>query len=146
MPSARRARLVRSGAVFGLSLLLASCGDDGHVDVYPVSGNVTFGSEIPVGAQVVLHPQGSTLPENVVAMGTVGPDGRFEIGTYDVADGAPAGEYKATVEWFKVVKTEGGAGRGPNVLPRQYTDPAKSPISVSVAEGTNELPPIVIRR
>jgi hypothetical protein len=127
-------------------LSLASCSDDGHVDVYPVSGSVKFGSEIPVGAQVVLHPQGSALPESVVAMGTVGPDGRFEIGTYDVADGAPAGEYKATIEWFKVVKAEGGAGRGPNVLPRRYTDPAKSPVSISVAAGSNQLPDIVIRR
>lgn len=145
-PLTEGVRFARAAALVGMPLLLASCSDGGHVDVYPVSGSVKFGNEIPAGAQIVLHPQRATLPENVVAMGTVGPDGKFEIGTYDVADGAPPGEYKATIEWFKVVKAEGGAGRGPNVLPRQYTDPAKSPVTVTVAEGANALPDIVIRR
>lgn len=143
MPAA--IRLTRT-SLLGLPLLLASCGDDGRIEVHPVSGTVKFGDQIPVGAQIVLHPQGGVLPENVVAMGTVAPDGRFEIGTYDVADGAPAGEYKATIEWFKVVKAEGGAGRGPNVLPRRYTDPVTSPLSISVAEQSNQIPDIVIRR
>ena len=139
-------RVFGTGAAVGLSLLLASCGDDGHIEVYPVSGSVKYGDEIPAGAQIALHPVGGVLPENLVAMGTVAPDGTFTIGTYDAADGAPAGEYKATIQWFKVVKSEGGVGRGPNVLPQRYTDPAKSPITVTVAEGSNELSPIAISR
>ena len=129
-----------------LAVVLASCSDDGQVPVYPVSGTVKFGSEVPVGAQVVLHPVGPAAAENVVATGTVGPDGTFKVGTYDSADGAPAGEYKATLQWFKVVKGDGGVGRGPNVLPRNYADPAKTPVTLTVAEAATEVPPIVIKR
>lgn len=129
-----------------VAVVLASCSDDGQVPVYPVSGTVKFGSEVPVGAQVVLHPISPSAPENTVATGIVGPDGSFKVGTYDSADGAPAGEYKATLQWFKVVTGDGGTGRGPNVLPKQYADPAKTPLKVTVADAATEMPPIVIKR
>ena len=132
-------------SLLGTALLLASC-SDGSVTVHPVSGTVKVGKEIPVGAQVVLHPQGHALPSNLAPTGTVDADGKFTIGTYDVADGAPAGAYKATVLWFKMVSGAGGTGRGPNVLPAKYADPTKTPVEVTVAEGANELPPIEIAR
>lgn len=142
----RSRRFAVPAGLVGLSTLLASCSDDGHVEVYPVSGTVKFGAEVPVGAQIALHPVGAVVPENLVAMGTVAPDGTFSIGTYDAADGAPAGEYKATIQWFKVVKSEGGVGRGPNVLPKKYADPKTSPVVVKVAEAPTDLGSIAITR
>jgi hypothetical protein len=129
----------------GCCLLLASCSDDSRVPVYPVGGTVSFGREVPVGAVVVLHPADSSAATELAPMGVVGPDGRFEVGTYDDRDGAPAGTYKATFQWFKVVSNGSGSGRGPNVLPRNYADPAKSPVTVLVGEGSNEVPSVVIR-
>lgn len=142
----RSRRFAVPAGLVGLSTLLASCSDDGHVDVYPVSGTVKFGADVPAGAQITLHPVNAAVPENLVAMGTVGADGSFRIGTYDAADGAPVGEYKATIQWFKVVKSEGGVGRGPNVLPKKYADPKTSPVLVKVADAPTDLGSITITR
>ena len=146
-PETRRARPV------GLSLLatlvigaalaigLTGCGkSESRVKVYPVSGTVTFNGEPAEGAQVILHPQGHALPENLAPLGTVKADGSFQIGVYENNDGAPAGDYVATVEWLKVVQTEGGAGRGPNVLPAEYAKADTSPVKLTVKQETNDLP------
>lgn len=143
--SGRALRAAGPAAVAGLSLLLASCGED-HLAVFPVSGTMKVGNEVPEGAQIALYPLSRSLPENIIPVGKVAADGTFKIGTYDVADGAPAGDYKATIQWFKVVKSDGGVGRGPNVLSRDYSDPEKTPVTVKVAEGANDLPPIVIKK
>lgn len=129
----------------GSLLTLAACNGESQVPVYPVAGTVTYGQVVPVGAVVVLHPADPTAATDIAPMGVVGPDGRFEVGTYDDRDGAPAGTYKATFQWFKVVSNGAGSGRGPNVLPRSYSDPAKTPVTVLVSEGSNEVPTVVIR-
>ena len=128
----------------GASLLLVGCGEDERVAVYPTSGSIRFGDSIPTGAQIVLHPQGHVLPPDANPTAQVGSDGTFAVGTYSVGDGAPAGVYKATVQWFKVVSNEGGSGRGPNVLPRNYADPQATPLAITVVEGENAIPPIEI--
>jgi hypothetical protein len=140
MNAANRWTLIFSA---GLVVLvgLAGCKGEARVPVFPVTGQVnTFDGEIPAGANVTLHAQ-SPVPGDVAPVGKVQPDGSFQIGTYDVADGAPAGEYVVTVEWFKPVEQ----GRGPNVLPKKYSTPASSPVRVSVSAATN-IPPITITR
>jgi len=139
-----RTRLLMSFAASG-TLLIASCSES-TVPVHPVAGMVTFENRPPSGALVVLHPQGATLPQDLIPTGIVQPDGTFQIGTYDSGDGAPAGTYKATFQWFKVVSGAGGSGRGPNVLPAAYADPRQTPVEIVVGEGPNDLPPVVIRR
>ena len=54
------------------------------------------------------------------------------------------GEYTATVQWFKLVVGDGGAGRGPNVLPPKYSRAETSPIKVAVKSEATQLQPIVI--
>jgi hypothetical protein len=129
-----------------LASTLAGCSGEARVPVHPVAGKVSFNGQVPEGAQVVLHPRGHTLPPDVVAQGIVRNDGSFKVGVYQADDGAPPGDYVATVQWFKVVASEGGGGRGPNVIPKTYSDPATSPIQVSVKEGANSLPPIEIKQ
>jgi hypothetical protein len=85
--------------------------------------------------------------EGVAPTGRVQPDGSFAISTYAEADGAPAGEYVLTVQWFKIVAEAGGGGSGgPNVIPRKYSSPDSSPVKVSVASGPTHVPDIVIPR
>src|SRR5688572_19943431 len=95
---------------------LTGCGKaEKRVTVVPVSGNILFRGKPPAGAQIVLHPvSGATSDAIVAPVGLVKDDGSFQISTYAEGDGAPAGDYTATIQWFKVVSDAGGTGRGPN--------------------------------
>lgn len=83
------------------------------------------------------HALGSPLPH-----GEVDADGRFRIGTYDTADGAPAGEYAVTITWPET-KADPGGGEVTtgDRLGGRYSDPAKSKWKVQIRDGTNELEP-----
>jgi hypothetical protein len=128
-----------------LSLLAAAgCGDaEKRVPVFPVTGKVTYQGKPPVGAQIVLHLTNSSATPDAAPIGVVQDDGSFTFTVYDPGDGAPKGDYVATVEWFKLNKEMGGPG--PNVIPKKYTDPKTSPIKVTVTgPGPTEIPPITI--
>jgi hypothetical protein len=129
-----------------LALLTTGCGES-RQPVYPVAGKVSYQGLPPVGAQVVLHRQGGSPAgaPPLVASGVVKDDGTFQIGSYDANDGAPPGEYVATIAWHRLITDAGGSGRGPNVLPPQYSDPLNSPIKVSVKDGPIQLNPIELR-
>ncbi|MCI0334577.1 MAG: hypothetical protein L0228_15275 [Planctomycetes bacterium] len=79
---------------------------------------------------------------DVAPTGTVKDDGTFTITSYEPGDGAPHGEYVATVEWFKYDEKLGGAGS--NVIPQKYTSAKTSPIKVNVNGGPTDIPPIAI--
>jgi hypothetical protein len=129
--------------VIGLvPLLMTGCGES-RVPVFPVAGQVTYEGEPAVGAQVVFHPVGHQLPEDEAAIGSVKEDGSFDASIYGNG-GIPAGEYAVTVQWRKMVETDGGFGTGPDVLPEQYGKADTTPIKVTVREEKNVLDPIVI--
>lgn len=133
--------------ITALALLVAGC-SRGPVDppvlpVTPVSGSLKFGNEVPVGAKVSLVPVART-EEGVASSGVVKQDGTFTVSTYGQNDGAPVGDYVLLVQWFKPLGGEEGNAGGPNVIPKDYSDPTKSPIKVTVKEGSNQLDPIVI--
>lgn len=135
-------------ATFALAAVLFSgfsgCGER-LLPVVPVSGKVLVKGQPAAGAQVVLHPV-SADPEKVFsASGKVQDDGTFKIGLHTVDDGAPPGDYVATVQWFKLVQTEGGAGPGPNVVAQEYGDPKRSPLRVTVKDESTELAPFDLR-
>jgi hypothetical protein len=131
-------------SVLTTALFLTGCGGEKELPVAPVSGKVIFKSETPVNALVVLHAvTKSDAP--FAPSGKVASDGTFKITTYKPNDGAPPGEYVATVVWNKEVTGEGGTGAGPNVLPPKYAKPDTSPFKVSVKPGPNELTPFEIK-
>ena len=127
-----------------MTLATIGCGGESRVSVVPVSGKVTFQGAAPAGAQVVLHPATRSEETSVAPSGTVKEDGSFQISAYDQGDGAPPGDYVATVQWFRVVAEEDGSGRGPNLLPVKYASPETSPIKVTVNSNATELQPIEI--
>jgi hypothetical protein len=147
----RRARMAKAQSIcVGMfasiaTLATSGCGES-HVPVFPVSGRITYLGRPPVGAQVVLHPVNSSQTSGVVPVGVVNKDGSFTVTAYEPGDGAPPGDYVATVQWFKIVNDTGGAGPGPNVLPAKYARPDTSPIRVSVKEESTDIPPIEIAR
>ncbi len=132
-----------------LALACASCSEppEPKINVSPVAGKVSFNGEAPVGAQVLLHPQGHALPDGLAALATVKADGTFRPSIYGDGSGVPPGDYVVTLQWFKLVGGDGGAGPGPNVLPKAYGKPETSPIKVTVKDGDrNEIEAIEIRK
>lgn len=142
-------RTQASGWLAGALLLAVVCGcgkSEVKVPVVPVTGSIKVGKEIPVGAQVVLHAKGHTLPKGVSPIARVAEDGTFKVSIYGAGEGVPAGDYVATVQWYKIVKGEGGGSiSGPNVIPDIYGSPTTSPLKVTVKNEPTELAPILIR-
>jgi hypothetical protein len=137
--------------VFGVYVVSApGCSkhtDPNRLPVFQVSGHLSIKGQAPAGAFVVLHPKNgaATAPNGEVVhpRAVVNPDGSFAIGSYDSVDGAPTGEYSVTVEWRRIVKSaDGSPVLGPNVVPVKYARPETSPLSIRVAEKSNELDPI----
>jgi hypothetical protein len=114
-----------------------------QVAVFPVTGKVAYKGQPPVGATVVLHALNSADTSDIAPTGTVKADGTFAITSYEPGDGAPHGEYVATIEWFKFAPELGGAG--PNVIPPKYVSAKTSPIKVSVDGGPTQLQSIIIK-
>lgn len=140
------------GWIGTLALCFAAVGcgakqDPNRLPVFPASGKVTFQGQPPVGALVVLHPKVSTPQnESVRPRAYVKADGSFELSSYESNDGAPAGDYAVVVVWPKPVKSPSGeASAGPNVLPPKYARPETSPAIVKIAEGSNQLNPIIVK-
>ena len=128
-------------AIFPSLLFLSGCSEK-RVEVFPVSGKVTYKGQAPTGATVVLHPADAAKTGDFAPTGTVKSDGTFSITSYDPDDGAPQGEYVATIEWYKFEKSLGGVG--PNVIPKKYTSAKTSPIKLTVSNGASQLQPITI--
>lgn len=145
-------RVQHVGAVLGLVVLVwgAISAGRGHggperLDVYPVSGELRFEGQPASGATIFLHPQDPLIP--VRPRATVHADGTFEVTTYQPGDGAPAGRYKATIEWRRPVAVPaGGDDVPPNALPAAYASPQSTPVEVTVEEGENSFPPIAFAK
>lgn len=135
-------RCFSTAALLPALVALVGCGES-RVEVFPVSGKVTFQGQPPVGALIVLHPVSPAEGASVAPTGAVKKDGTFAITAYEKGDGAPPGEYVATIEWYKFDEKLGGSG--PNVLPQDYANAKTSPIKVTIKAGApTEIPPITL--
>lgn len=143
MNGTRRYFLVGVGlAAFGL----ASCSKaDGRKPTFPVQGKVLMPDGKPAEhATVVFHPANESGPDVVKPRGKVAADGSFQLTTYDGNDGAPAGEYRVTVElWLST----GRGDEGPTSrLPAKYANPESSGLSAAVNAGPTELKTFQLKR
>jgi hypothetical protein len=127
-----------------LATLIINVGcSEPRVPVFPVTGKVTYKGQAPVGATVVLHSANAGPTNDVAPIATVKDDGTFAITSYEPGDGAPQGEYVATIEWYKYEPKLGGVG--PNVIPANYGRAKTSPVKVAVKDGPTNIPPIQIK-
>lgn len=119
---------------------LAGCGDGGP-KLYPVTGKVLVGDVPAEYATVVFHPVGAG-PDAVKPRGTVQADGTYTLTTTTAGDGAPAGAYRVTVEWWLSGTKKAGDPDAPakNQLPARYADPAQSGLTATVGDGPTEVP------
>jgi hypothetical protein len=133
-----------------LLVTAAGCGakqDPNRLPVFPTKGQVTFQGKPATGALVVLHPKVATPQnESVRPRAYVKDDGSFELSSYESNDGAPAGDYAVVLVWPKTIKAANGeVGPGPNVFPPKYARPDTSPAVIKIAEGSNQLQPIILK-
>ncbi len=130
-------------ATFALGLATCSPGE-ARKPTFPVSGKVVLPDGQPAeNAQVVFHPASGADAGVPKPHGKVGADGTYKLTTYDTNDGAPAGEYRVTVElWL--------AGRGDeaasNRLNLRYSKPETAKLPASVGTGPTDLKPIELKR
>ena len=143
----------RSAGVNAIALLvtalsLPGCGGQPRerLPVHPVAGQITLRGRPLANAFVVLHPKGSADPRAITARGQTDRSGRFQATTYVANDGAPAGEYAVTVVFHQLEKQGESFVPGRNILSPKIASPASTDISIRVAEGTNQLKPIDVRR
>jgi hypothetical protein len=128
-----------------LGFLATGCSEETDArrkPTFPVKGKVLVNGQPAEEARVMLVPPGGRDSDQFTPnpYGRVKEDGTFELNTYTAGDGAPAGVYKATIEWRKS-DPKGSRTRGPDLLAKKYSNPATSRFEVHVSEGVNELPP-----
>lgn len=145
-------RAWHAGAALGLVVLVWGAISLGRgrgperMAVHPLTGTLVFEGQPAAGAAIVLYPQDPSI--SVRPRASVNDDGTFAVTSYEPEDGAPAGNYKVTVEWRRPVAGQVSGGDDlppPNVLPSAYAVPQTTPLKVSVKEGENEFPAITFQ-
>lgn len=128
------------------AMLVAGCGE-GRLATYPVTGTVLVDGQPAGGAQLIFCPVGGSEElSRVRPAAETGPDGKFEVTTFDPLDGAPAGEYNVMIRWPAQPPTQ-AAGDAERVrrprdrLRGRYFNPETSGITATVNEEATELPP-----
>lgn len=109
-------------SVCSLILIVAACAvgcTDSGERTYPVRGIVRFpdGNVLRDGS-IEFEIMGRDKP--VTARGTIGPDGSFELGTFELDDGALPGKHRVVV--FADYMIGSGAER-PGLIPEQRLHP-----------------------
>jgi len=136
-----------------LALTLCSC-SGGNASLYPVKGKVLVKDSPTAGILVTLHPASSD-PKAAVSTGYTNDQGEFEIMTGQ-ENGAPAGEYVATLVWM--VEPPGTKKKEPNRMSmnneltlvdkfkNKYGDRKNPPITgINIKKGVNQLEPFKVQ-
>lgn len=127
--------------------LLSGCGS-GELPVYSVSGEVRYQGKPADGAEIIFHPQGgSDESKQIRPNGRTDESGKFNLTTYKMGDGAPAGEYKISITLPGPIpganpKDKSAAHAGPDLLQGRYAEAEKSGLKATVTTSANQLPTI----
>ena len=137
-------RIVRS-AVF--LVCLAGCARNAPVVPHPVRGTVERAGAPVADATVIFYPE-TALPDGIHnPIGITDASGRFNLTTLQQNDGAPAGEYRVTIELrAKRLAGEEHVRDGPHLLPEKYARPSTTPFRASVKPEANAIPTFVLPR
>lgn len=123
----------------GILFVCTACSDKDYVEVpvYAVQGKLTAKGEPAYGAYISLHPTEDVgLKKGNKPFARVEKDGTFQLTTYDSNDGAPAGNFVATVYWPQDPEARGFS---PDRLKGKYSKPETSKLRVTIEPGTNQL-------
>jgi len=123
--------------------LLAGCGkppaDVPTVPIHPVSGIVTLDGKAIEGALLTLISLQGQQPGDITPNGISDAEGKFQISTYSVGDGAPDGAYAITVSWPEIRNAGSSEPEyGKERLPKKYQQSEQSGFVVTVSEDLLE--------
>lgn len=131
-------------AIGAIVLLAAGCQDSHLPKTAPVSGVVTFRGKPLANAEVVFFPEGDARS----ASGRTDANGRYELMTFSIDDGAIPGKYRITVVArgpARPVAPGEGSGMpgemspGELITPAKYAAPETSELTHEVVSGRNEV-------
>ena len=132
------------GVVGAIALLcaLTGCKKGGFPARSPVSGRVLLDQKPVEGALVLFHAT-SDVPQVTRPQGSTDREGRFQLTSMELNDGAHPGEYAITVV-LRELQPDGDemVRNGRNLLPARYASPDTSGLTATIKSGVNELPPI----
>lgn len=122
---------------------IAGCGkppaDAPSVPIHPVSGIVTLDAKPIEGARLALISLQGQQPGDITPNGISDAEGKFQVSTYTVADGAPDGAYAITVSWPEIRNAGSSEPEyGRERLPKRYQIPEQSGFVVTVNEDLQD--------
>ena len=137
------ARTVRPVVLMAGLILPTSCAKappkPDRLATHPVSGSLLIDGVPALRAAITFHrttpwPDGKACGPSAMT----DDNGSFRMTTFRVYDGVPVGEYKVTIvaEYAEKGGTEVPV---PDLLKGKYSDREKTPLSVTIREGENEL-------
>lgn len=141
--SANPASVLATVTVALLCLSAAGCGNSEHwhTETNPIQGSIRINGQIPQGALVTLYPTGDAVDvRESKPWGIVDETGVYQLRTYAKGDGAPEGEFRATVVWREDPSVQGS----PDQLGGAFEDPTQSQWTFTIDPEQQELPPIEI--
>jgi hypothetical protein len=124
MTSGRNSRLLSAFAALG-AVILPGC-SDGRPERVPVNGQVLIDGEPLTRGSILFHAK-----DHRPAYGEIGPDGRFQLSTYELGDGCVSGAHSVSVDGAEVLNATSTRWHAP----KKYRDAANSGIVVNVDES-----------
>ncbi|HEY1068149.1 MAG TPA: hypothetical protein VGE52_18645 [Pirellulales bacterium] len=104
-----------------------------ELTVYPVKGRVTHNGEPMSHAILTFYPADKEFSSALKSRASADAEGNFVLTTYELNDGAPAGEYKLVLYWpvdppgpFDLEQPN-----PPDRLKHQYSDPVKTKLKTT---------------
>ena len=130
-------RFRQAALIAAWCLLLSSCNKEEafRKETFPVTGEVYVDGQPAAQLAVECHDVAGIDKEHpTVSQAYTDESGKFQIATYEAADGVPAGEYVLTFMWGQYNAISASYG-GPDKLNDRYTDAETSEERFKVVEG-----------
>lgn len=108
--------------------------DGPRVPTSPVTGQILVDGKPAASLAITLVPKFERSAEVPSSSAFTDEEGRFQIGTFESGDGAPAGEYAVTLFWGQY-NLLNGQYVGPDKLDGQYAEAEKPYQVIQVPEN-----------
>jgi hypothetical protein len=111
--------------------------------MYPVKGQVLLADGKPLQMGRVVFFRNEVPP--IALSGDIQPDGRFELASTALGNGAPAGNYRVKIDPNSVPDLGARPSAKIPRIPRKYTEEDGVGLAVTVKAESNELRPFLLK-